>query len=320
MRLDLIEVKPKMNKKKIVLIAIISILLIILFSFLGIKTAEIYNKKLIAKKIYNQRQKQLNLSMQEETKNINDLQQTTRQNNIESINNAEQAIENMNINKLPVYSENAKNGMKNIYKTDRKVAYLTFDDGPSQTVTPQILDLLKQENIQVTFFVLGKNVKANPDIVKREYEEGHYIANHGYSHDYASIYKSIENVINEYNKTETAIQKAIGVKEYQSHLFRFPGGSNGGKYDKLKQQAKQELHKQNISFIDWNALTSDAAGANTKEKIVKNLKTSVKDKNSVVILMHDASNKILTYETLPEIIQYLREQGYSFDNFYSIMK
>lgn len=317
MRLDLIEVKTELNKKKIVLIVIISFLLIVLFSFLGIKAAESYNKKLIAKRI--EKQEQLNMMNQQTNKNVDDLQQT-RQNNIESIHQAEQSIENMNTNKLPVYSENAKNGMKNIYKTDRKVAYLTFDDGPSQTVTPQILDLLKQENIQVTFFVLGKNVKANPDIVKREYEEGHYIANHGYSHDYASIYKSIENVINEYNKTETAIQKAIGVKEYQSHLFRFPGGSNGGKYDKLKQQAKQELHKQNISFIDWNALTSDAAGANTKEKIVKNLKTSVKDKNSVVILMHDASNKILTYETLPEIIQYLREQGYSFDNFYSIMK
>lgn len=317
MKLDLIEVKPKLNKKKIVLIAIISVLLIALFSFLGIKAAESYNKKLIAKRI--EKQGQLNLIKKQDIKNVDDLQQT-RQNNIESINQAEQAIENMNTSKLPVYSENAKKAMKNIYKTDKKIAYLTFDDGPSQTVTPQILDLLKQENVPVTFFVLGKNVKANPDLVKREYQEGHYIANHGYSHDYASIYKSIDNIINEYNKTETAIQKAIGVKEYQSHLFRFPGGSNGGKYANLKQKAKEELHRQNISFIDWNALTSDAAGANTKEKIVKNLKATVKNKNSVVILMHDASNKILTYETLPEIIQYLREQGYSFDNFYSIMK
>lgn len=317
MRLDLIEVKTELNKKKIVLIAIISVLLIALFSFLGIKAAESYNKKLIAKRI--EKQGQLNLIKKQDIKNVDDLQQT-RQNNIESINQAEQTIENMNASKLPVYSENAKKAMKNIYKIDKKIAYLTFDDGPSQTVTPQILDLLKQENVPVTFFVLGKNVKANPDLVKREYQEGHYIANHGYSHDYASIYKSIDNIIKEYNKTETAIQKAIGVKEYQSHLFRFPGGSNGGKYANLKQKAKEELHKQNISFIDWNALTSDAAGANTKEKIVKNLKTSVKDKNSVVILMHDASNKILTYETLPDIIQYLREQGYSFDNFYSIMK
>ncbi len=319
MRLDLIEVKPKYKKIKIIFLAIGTILLIALFSFLGIKAAESYNKKLIAKRINRQKQEQLNLIEQGNNQRIDELQQI-RQNNIESVANSGQTIEKMNISKLPVYSENAKNAMKNIYKTDKKIAYLTFDDGPSQTVTPQILDLLKQENIPVTFFVLGKNVKVNPNLVKREYVEGHYIANHGYSHEYSSIYSSINNVLKEYNKTENEIRKAIGVQEYQSHLFRFPGGSTGGRYAKLKSKAAKELNNQNISYIDWNALTSDAAGANTKEKIIKNLKSTVKDKNSVVILMHDASNKILTYETLPDVIKYLREQGYSFDNFYSIMK
>ncbi len=306
MRLDLIEVKPNTGKKKIIYIVIAAILFIVLFSILGIKAAEAYNKKLIAS-----RTKNIGISQE---------QQRNRQESIESINHSDQTIEKMNINQLPVYSENAKKKLKSLYTINEKVAYLTFDDGPSQTVTPQILDLLKRENIKVTFFVLGKRVKANPELVKREYEEGHYIANHGYSHDYASIYKSVNNVISEYNKTEKEIQKAIEVDEYHSHLFRFPGGSNGGKYAKLKAKAKEELHRQNISFIDWNALTNDAAGANTKEKIINNLKETVRDKNSVVILMHDASNKILTYETLPEIIQYLREQGYTFDNFYSIMK
>ena len=214
----------------------------------------------------------------------------------------------MNSNKLPVYSENAKKKLKSLYTDDTKVAYLTFDDGPSQTVTPQILDLLKQEDIKATFFVLGSRVKANPDLVKREYQEGHFIANHGYSHEYSQIYKSVDSVIDEYNKTETQIQKAIGIENYHSHLFRFPGGSNGGKYAKLKSQAKEELHKHDISFIDWNALTSDAAGANTKEKLIENLKETVKNKKSIVILMHDASNKILTYETLPDVIQYLKDE------------
>ena len=313
MRIDIIEAKTNSNKLKIIFLVIGTIMLIALFSFFGIKAAENYNKKLIA----NRRLKQM--SILEEGKNISDKLQI-RKDNIDSINNAEQSIENMNVNQLPVYSENAKNKMKNIYSTNQKIAYLTFDDGPSQTVTPLILDLLKKENIKATFFVLGLRVKANPDLVKRAYNEGHYIANHGYSHDYDKIYKSINNIIDEYNKTEKAIQTAIGVEEYQSHLFRFPGGSNGGRYDKLKQKAKKELNKQNISYIDWNALTSDAAGANTKKKLLKNLKETVEGKNSVVILMHDASNKILTYETLPDVIQYLREQGYSFENFYSIMK
>ena len=319
MKLDLIEIKPKNYKRKVFIAIVISILFIIAFSFLGIKAAEAYNKKIIAKRNGISVNKKVDENNNEQEKQQEENKQT-RQESIDNINNSEEAIENMNSNKLPVYSENAKKRLKNLYTEDAKVAYLTFDDGPSQTVTPQILDLLKQENIKVTFFVLGSRVKANPDLVKREYEEGHFIANHGYSHEYSQIYKSVDSVIDEYNKTEAQIQKAIGVENYNSHLFRFPGGSNGGKYAKLKSQAKEELHKHDISFIDWNALTSDAAGANTKEKLIENLKETVKNKKSVVILMHDASNKILTYETLPDVIQYLKDEGYSFDNFYSIMK
>ena len=264
------------------------------------------NKKIIeAKNGKNNIQTKNTISKEENIINEN----VTTNENVEKSNN-----------KLPVYSEEAKNKLKNLYTTNEKIAYLTFDDGPSQTVTPQILDLLKKENIKATFFVLGLRVKANPELVKREYEEGHYIANHGYSHEYSQIYKSVDNVINEYRKTEKAIQNALGNSEYNSHLFRFPGGSNGGKYAKLKEKAKEMLHEENISYIDWNALTSDAAGANTKEKLLQNLKDTVEEKNNVVILMHDAANKILTYETLPDVIQYLREQGYTFDNFYSIMK
>ena len=295
MKIDFVEIKTKIYKKKAIVISIITILFIILFSLLGIKAAEAYNKKLITAKIQNEYQ---NIELP-------NVQQNIIEENVNNIQEKEETTENVSINQIPVYSENAKKKMKEIYISDQKIAYLTFDDGPSQTVTPQILDLLKKENIKATFFVLGSRVKVNPDIVKREYEEGHYIANHGYTHEYSKIYKSVDNVISEYNKTEKEIRKAINVDEYESHLFRFPGGSNGGIYAKLKSKAKKELNKKNISFIDWNALTNDAAGANTKKKLIKNLKSTVKNKNSVVILMHDASNKILTYETLPDVIKYL---------------
>jgi len=65
---------------------------------------------------------------------------------------------------------------------------LTFDDGPTTSVTPKILDILKEENVKATFFVIGKSAEEHPEIVKRAYDEGHYIANHGYSHNYKSIY------------------------------------------------------------------------------------------------------------------------------------
>ena len=103
-------------------------------------------------------------------------------------------------------------------------------------------------------------------------------------------------------------------------MFRFPGGYTGGKYIKVKEEAGKLLNENDISYIDWNVLTGDAEGANTKEKILKNIKKYTKDKGNIVVLMHDASSKILTYETLKDVIDYLKNEGYTFDNFYSIMQ
>ena len=209
--------------------------------------------------------------------------------------------------------------VSNIYNGEEgKRVFLTFDDGPSKAVTPYILDKLKEHNIKATFFVLGNRVKVNPQLVKRAYDEGHYIANHSYSHKYSSIYKSYNTLIEEYNKTEKEIQKALGNSEYSSNLFRFPGGSSGGEYGTIKKKIKKELKKDNIAYLDWNALTNDAAGANTKEKIIKNLKETVGKKDNVVVLMHDAPDKILTYETLEEVITYLKDKGYAFKNMYDL--
>lgn len=208
----------------------------------------------------------------------------------------------------------------NIYNgNEGKRVFLTFDDGPTKEVTPKVLDILKKYNIKATFFVLGRSVESNPDILKRAYEEGHYIANHGYSHKYSSIYKSDKSVLNEYNKTEETIQKALGNENYSSNLFRFPGGSYGGQYEKVKKKAKQKLKKEGITYLDWNALTYDAEGANTKEKILKNLKETMNGWDNVVVLMHDAADKSITYESLEDIIKYLQKQEYAFKNIYDLM-
>ncbi|MCI8486600.1 MAG: polysaccharide deacetylase family protein, partial [Clostridia bacterium] len=125
-------------------------------------------------------------------------------------------------NKLALTQEQIDK-INNIYSTsEEKRVFLTFDDGPSKTVTPLILDLLKQEDIKATFFVLGNRVEQNPEILKRIFEEGHYIANHGYSHKYSNIYTSIQSVLDEYNKTEQCIKTALKNEEYNSRVFRFP--------------------------------------------------------------------------------------------------
>lgn len=197
---------------------------------------------------------------------------------------------------------------------------MTFDDGPS-TVTPTILDTLKQQNIKATFFVLGNRVNAMPETVKRIYEEGHYIANHGYTHSYSSIYSSPQSVLDEFNQCNEAVKNAIGVQEYNSHLFRFPGGLIGGKYAEIKREAKELLSQNDILQIDWNSLTGDAETRNpTVEYEMERLKETMQNKSSLVILMHDAQAKAATAEALPQIIDYLKENGYEFKNFYEIIK
>lgn len=222
--------------------------------------------------------------------------------------------------KLPNLTEEGKNNLSNIYNSETKRVFLTFDDGPSKTVTTKILDILKEQNIKATFFLLGSRVELNPTIVKRAYEEGHFLASHGYSHIYSQIYASPQSVLDEYNKSITAIRNAIGEQEYTPHLFRFPGGYTGGKYANIKQEAEQLLQQNEILHVDWNALTSDSAGATTTEQFISELEKTVPKHNSVVVLMHDAGNKIATAEALPTIIQYFRDRGFEFESFYSIIK
>lgn len=197
---------------------------------------------------------------------------------------------------------------------------MTFDDGPS-AVTPTILDILKKENIKATFFVLGSRVEVMPDTLRRIYDEGHYVANHGYSHQYSSIYSSPQAVLDEFNRCNDIVKETLGVSEYNSHLFRFPGGLPGGKYAEIKMQAKELLNQNGILNIDWNSLNGDSETNNLSiEFELQRLQETTENKNSIIVLMHDSSTKQVTAEALPQIIKYLREQGYEFKNFYEIIR
>ena len=298
---DVIVVKPKINKKKIILLILIFFVIVSLSIFAGIKFTQYKN----AKKV-------------EENDRI-------EQEKIEQAKLEEQRLEEIELEKEmrkkkssePLSEEQLKS-IENIYNLEEKSVFLTFDDGPTQAVTPFILDLLKQENIPATFFVLGNRAKANPDLIKREYDEGHYIANHGYTHVYRQIYANPQNVLDEYNYTNQCIQEALENSEYNSKIFRFPGGSVGGYYKNIKENAKQLLKENNIASLDWNSLSKDAEGAKTKEELLQNIIETSNGKQSVVILMHDASDKILTYETLPDVINYFRDNGYEFKNIYDV--
>lgn len=296
----LIAVKPKINKKKIFLVILIVLVIIALSIYTAIKYAKYKHEQNLKEQIEIENA-EINAKIEEE-KRIEEEKEAKR-------------LKNAN-----PFTEEQMQAIENIYYTDgEKRVFLTFDDGPTMAVTPYILDLLKQENIKATFFVLGNRVKANPELIQREFSEGHYIANHGYSHKYSQIYQNEQNVLDEYNYTEQCIQEALGNPDYHSKVFRFPGGSFGGYYAKIKAQTKQFLRQNGIVSLDWNSLSKDAEGTKTKEELLQNVIDTIGNKESVVILMHDASDKILTYETLPSIIQYLRDNGYQFKTLYDIL-
>lgn len=300
--LDIYKIKTdqKLNKKKIAILVLCILILICLI--ITIKHTITIMK---GYKIYKQYETQLqSLKYQDEKE---------QQKKKEEEEKAKQA-------KIPKLTEEGKNNVNNIYKSDTKRAFLTFDDGPSE-VTNQILDTLKQEKVKATFFVLGSNVKALPNVVKRIYDEGHYIANHGYSHVYSKIYASPQTVLDEFNQCNDAVKEAIQVPEYNSHLFRFPGGLAGGKYVTIKNEANELLKQNEVMHVDWNSLTGDAETNNLSiEFELQRLRETSEGKNSLIILMHDAQAKKTTADALPNIIAYLKEQGYKFESFYNIIK
>ncbi len=226
--------------------------------------------------------------------------------------------ENIQKGFVPGENPNAQEEIKQIYYSKEKQVYLTFDDGPSKEITPKILDVLKQEDVLATFFVLGSRVELNPTILQREYNEGHYIANHGYSHKYSQIYSSVESVYDEYMKCQQAVQNALGNPNYYTRLFRFPGGSSGGVYNDLKAKAKKVLISKGIASTNWNSLTGDAEGITDKQKLLDKMITTIGDSQSVILLMHDAGDKSYTLEALPDVIKYFKDRGYVFKNFYEI--
>lgn len=298
---DLIIVK-KIRTIRVIFTGIIVAVIISLVTILGMNKAQKeYNEK-YAEELEKQRAEAIE-----------------NEKNNEEIRNAKIKNEHIEKTSKPLTEEQQYNILHIYNDTGEKRVFLTFDDGPTKAVTPFVLDTLKKEDVKATFFLLGVNAQYNAELIKREFDEGHYIANHGYSHKYKEVYSSPEATFDEYNKTEQIIRDALGNQNYRSNLFRFPGGSNGGYYNEIKQTAKAYLREQGIVHLDWNALSQDSAGTYTKEQLLQNAIDTIGDKQSVIILMHDSSDKILNSEMLPDLIHYLKEKGYSFKNIYDII-
>ncbi len=189
-----------------------------------------------------------------------------------------------------------------------KVIYLTFDDGPDLENTPLILDILKENNIKATFFVVGTEITKAPEILKRTYEEGHAIGNHTYNHVYRDLYRSPSAYIEQLQHTDQTIKDIIDVRP---HISRAPGGSAGSftksYWDTLKSQGYIE--------VGWNISSGDASSANA-ESIMDNIRQQTEKNNFLwshaILLMHDGRGHSETVKALPEIIKFYKGLGFEF--------
>ena len=193
----------------------------------------------------------------------------------------------------------------------KKVAYLTFDDGPSAN-TPKILDILKQYNAKATFFVIGSS---KMDLVKRIHEEGHAVGLHSDSHDYAKIYQSVDAYFADLQAISDKVEAQIGTAP---KIIRFPGGSSNtvsATYCKgIMSQLVKEVEARGYVYFDWNVSSGDADGNKIPAAtLVNNIKRNCNTTKRVCILMHDAPIKSTTVDALPEIIEHLQSQGYSLE-------
>ncbi len=202
-------------------------------------------------------------------------------------------------------------------ETDKTV-YLTFDDGPSPKHTRTVLDILDAYGIKGTFFLVGTSVAKHPDLVREIYERGHKIGCHSYTHVYADIYESTDNMLAEIEKWEAAVTDALGFLP-EERLFRFPGGSTTCQNEEI-EPALAEL---GLRMFDWNMVNNDCLlhtrpkdmtpEEYIKDSVISTYKYSLGLKGSPkILLMHDTYAE--TAEFLPWIIDYLTEQGCTFDS------
>lgn len=199
-----------------------------------------------------------------------------------------------------------------------KIVYLTFDDGPT-IVTKQILQVLQEEQVTGTFFVIGQLVEQNKIIAENAKNSGNALCVHTYTHE-DKIYRNIETFMEDYHKCSDALKGLTGCEVPK--FMRFPGGSSTTMARKpVLKEIRGEVVDKGLYYVDWNITIDDSLARNKPvetlvSKFYREFKKNKKDR--IVVLMHDSYYNKTTVPALKEIIKALKEDGYVFKNFNDI--
>lgn len=195
-----------------------------------------------------------------------------------------------------------------------KHVYLTFDEGPSDTVTPEILDVLRKYNVKATFFMTGDDIKDYPYLCTRAMEEGHLVLPLSLSGDPDTLYADKTTFIDEVEETYDLIVKNSPSTEKPIKLYRFLGGGYANtSYGDEKQELKDVLAKNGFYFCDWNTTIGDSNTARTAEQLVNFFTSAIPQLNNLIVQMHNTDKNGATADALPKIIETLLDEGYTFN-------
>lgn len=191
-----------------------------------------------------------------------------------------------------------------------KVVYLTFDDGPSQ-YTGELLSILAKYNVKATFFVTSINSNY-AYYIKQAYEQGHSIALHTYTHNYSSVYASVDAYFNDLNAINEVVKNQTG---NYSNLIRFPGGSSNTvsrKYTPgIMSQLSKMVEEKGFKYFDWNVSSGDASGTIlSSEQYAQNIINGLGNSSYYIVLQHDTN--INSIRAVGTVIEYGLAHGYSF--------
>lgn len=186
-----------------------------------------------------------------------------------------------------------------------KTIFLTFDDGPSTSVTNRILDTLKEENVKATFFIVSDRASSRKETLRRIAAEGHTLGVHSKTHVYSEIYASDESFLKDVTACAEFIEKTTGVTP---HVYRFPGG------EKSSYRSKRALlEERGFRIVSWNAVCGDEEIPHADADVLYDTAVSTAgQRSSIVLLMHDSAKRGATADALPRIIAHFREAGYVF--------
>lgn len=190
------------------------------------------------------------------------------------------------------------------------VIYLTFDDGPSQN-TDKVLKILQEKDVKATFFVTGRSDEVSAQRLRAIVEQGHTLGMHSYTHDYDTIYASVEAFLADMYRVFNMIREATGVTPT---VFRFPGGSINGYNSGIYQELTAEMLRRGFVPYDWNMSAQDAtAKPLSVETVIQNVMSSAGGQSFGIVLMHDSSARKTTVQALSTIIDRFRAMGFQFD-------